>query len=617
MSAPSVQSDDFTIKNAFAAFYVVPDYQRDYVWESEQVEQLLTDVSAELGSTNPEDAAEYFIGSIVVCPRADGTLELIDGQQRMTTLFTIVCAIRDRLAALNQPPSEAHRALIAATDVDVRGETKYRYRLDLQYKDSGDVLVQIAERKPIAITSQSTRSVVNICGAYSTALSFLVQTYGEDAMRLREFFGYLINRVKLIRVQTENVAKALKIFETINDRGKGLDAMDLLKNLLFMKAQPTEFAELSYTWKKLQDVLYVAGEKPLRFLRYFIFASYDIDELREDEIYAWLVKNAASAGYASNPRAFAEGLVEAATAYAHFLKGKAADGSDNRFLANISLLGGKSAKQHLILLLAGRQLEPAMFDRLCAEVECLFFSYVITREPTRNFERNFARWANEIRKSTDSDTLNRLFEFAFRKEKLTLSARFDLAMQELTDESIQNYRLMYVLAKLVQSVELDAYGETEITRWLRNYVNGGYEIEHILATHANETAKREFGEGDLPKLIHQLGNLTLLEKSANSSIRNGPYSLKKGEYIKSNLLLTQLLAHRPSVGAATKVNKAVANLNAYAEWNANKLAIRQEELRKLARKVWRIPDVSLSPGTTDLQTSEGQSHSIATDSGQV
>ena len=53
---------------SFQAFYVVPDYQREYVWETEQVEQLLGDIADELASDDPATAPEYFIGSIVVCP---------------------------------------------------------------------------------------------------------------------------------------------------------------------------------------------------------------------------------------------------------------------------------------------------------------------------------------------------------------------------------------------------------------------------------------------------------------------------------------------------------------------------------------------------------------------
>src|SRR4051812_39699621 len=92
MAELTIQSQDIKIADVFQSFYVVPDYQREYVWETEHVEQLLSDINAELTGNNAVTAPEYFIGSIVVCPGNEGVLELIDGQQRMTTLFLVLCA---------------------------------------------------------------------------------------------------------------------------------------------------------------------------------------------------------------------------------------------------------------------------------------------------------------------------------------------------------------------------------------------------------------------------------------------------------------------------------------------------------------------------------------------
>jgi uncharacterized protein with ParB-like and HNH nuclease domain len=287
MTEQTIQSQDITIANVFQAFYAVPDYQREYVWQTEQVEQLLGDINAELAAADPARAPEYFIGSIVVCPSSDGVMELIDGQQRMTTLFLALCAIRDRMKELSEQPPGALAPQIAATSTDAIGRDHFRYRLDLQYEDSSDVLVRIAEGTPDQTNVTRTRSITNIRNAYRIAHDFLKQEFVDDSGALRAFYGYLTNKVKLIRIQTEDVAKALKIFETINDRGVGLDSMDLLKNLLFMKASRLEFEKLRTDWEKLQNIIFQMGEKPLRFLRYYIFSRYDVDILREDEIYRW------------------------------------------------------------------------------------------------------------------------------------------------------------------------------------------------------------------------------------------------------------------------------------------------------------------------------------------
>lgn len=588
MSEQTIQSHDITVATAFQAFYVVPDYQREYVWGSDEVEQLLSDINSELSGADPETAPEYFIGSIVVCPGAPGTLDLIDGQQRMTTLFVLLCAIRDSLRDQQQQPPGALAHQISSVSTDASGNDCFRYRLDLQYEDSGRVLEVIAKEPREAAEEPETRSISNIWNAYRVARAFMSGALADDPVKIRGFYGYLTNKVKLIRIQTEDVTKALKIFETINDRGVGLDAMDLLKNLLFMKADHADFDRLKKTWKEMQDAIYGAKEKPLRFLRYFILSQYDVEVLREDAIYDWFSSNEAAVGFSRRPLAFAKELLEAARAYCGFLEGKRTTGEKSRFLENLQLLGGKAARQHLILLLAGRHLDRPLFDRLTREVEELFFVYVITRQPTRDFERDFARWAVEVRSVDSEEALEALVERRFAPAKGKLADRFDDAIRRLYSFGLQAYRLRYILGKLTQTTELAAYGEKDGTEWLRRYTGAEFEIEHILPRSPSDEATAEFGEPTDPVVCERLGNLALVEKSINASLGNRPYSEKRPVYRQSQLLLTRSIAERPHVGANTRIDRAVADFEPFETWDEAAIERRQEMLGRLARRAWNV-----------------------------
>jgi hypothetical protein len=597
MSTQSIQSRDIKISEVFQGFYSVPDYQREYVWQSEQVEQLLTDIYGELNGSNPETAPEYFIGSIVVCPGNDEVFELIDGQQRMTTLFLTLCAIRDRFEELGEAPPAALGPKISTTSEDSRGRDVFRYRLDLQYEDSGDVLVQIAKGPRSAVTGAETRSIGNILNAYDSVTAFLNQQFGTDGDAIRIFYGYFMNKVKLIRIETEDVAKALKIFETINDRGVGLDSMDLLKNLLFMKSKRDDFEKLKQLWKELQDTIYNANEKPLRFLRYFVFSRYQVDALREDEIYGWFSKNEKLCGYAADPAKFAKELLDAAKAYGMFLGGRDASGKERPGLQNLRHLGGSAARQHLILLLAGRHLEESLFNRLVAEVENLFFLYVACRENTRDFERNFARWAPELRSVKTDVELEKFLTARIEKSKASLSSRFDEMFKRLSSAELQVYRLRYILAKLNQHIELAAYGETEGTKWLKNYIANEFQIEHIQPTSPNATAVAEFGEITDRGLINRLGNLVLVEKPINASLGNKPFSEKRKVYPQSKLLLVHAISERPQVGVNTSVDRAVRDLEIFETWNEATIISRHDLLAKLAHKIWNVPQVPTAQAT--------------------
>ena len=590
MSTQSIQSQDIKISEVFQGFYTVPDYQREYVWQPKQVEQLLTDIYGELSGAEPEKAPEYFIGSIVVCPGKDGVFDLIDGQQRMTTLFLTLCAIRDRFEDLGDKAPGALAPQIATTSCDAHGHDVFRYRLDLQYEDSGDVLVGIADKREDPAGGQKTRSIQNILNAYGSVTAFLHNQFGDKTDALRAFYGYFINKVKLIRIQTEDVAKALKIFETINDRGVGLDSMDLLKNLLFMKSDQDEFEVLKKVWKELQDTIFDAGEKPLRFLRYFIFSRYSVEALREDEIYGWFSKNQKLCGYADDSLCFAKELLDAAKAYGLFLNGCDPAGKPRPELQSLQFLGGSAARQHLILLLAGRHLPDALFSQLVREVESLFFIYVACRENTRDFERNFAKWAPELRKAKTADELGLFLKQRIEPSKAALSSRFDDAFKRMTSDELQGYRLRYILAKLNQHVEISAYGETEGTRWLKNYVANEFQIEHIQPQKPCQEALDEFGKTTDPAIINRLGNLALIEKPINASLGNKPYSKKRLVYPQSKLLLVHAISEQPKIGSKTSIDLAVSQFKPFAVWNEAAVISRQAKLGSMAREIWNVPN---------------------------
>jgi len=587
MTLQTVESKDISLGNLFGDFYVVPNFQREYVWGTDQVEQLLEDINAEFSASNRDSDSEYFIGTIVTCLTEDGVYQLIDGQQRMTTAYLVLCAIRDHLSKLDGGEIGALTPQIAATAVDKQGRDVFRYRVTLQYDDSCGVLESIAKGEEFPRPKENTRSIRNILNAYETIRSFLEEQF-KDETAVRRFYAYFTRNVKLIRVKTISIAHALKIFETINDRGVGLDSMDLLKNLIFMQATMDEFDKLKSRWKRLVDVLDKGREKPLRFLRYFIFAEYDVDRLREEEIYDWFSKNEKRCVYRRKPFAFVDELIGAAEAYTRFVKGENTDGSTNRYLVNIHALSG-AARQHLILLLAGRWLSDSLFKDLSREIESLFFAYVVTREPTREFERKFAEWAKPLREVESKEELQEFLNEYFRPEKQTLAARFELAFWQMRQDSLQRYRLRYVLGKLTQYVNERAWGE-ETQGDLAQFLDPTIHVEHVLPQNPTKVVLSEFDKPDeAEEFIYRLGNLALAEEAINCSLGNKPFSEKRRVYKDSKLLLTKLISGKVSVGKHTAVNRAVDGFPVFREWSSATIEERQKALALLARRVWDMP----------------------------
>ncbi len=582
----TIESRDLDLSEVFKDFYSVPDFQREYVWQESQVEQLLTDIRTEQSDGGD---ADYFIGSIVTCPARDGRLVLIDGQQRMTTIFVAFCALRDRFNSIGDTQLDTVKRLIADTKIDGKGNESFSVRIQLQYEDAGNVFSLLTNEQALP-SDGPTRSIQNIATAYETCLDFFVSEFAEDRHALREYYGYLVNRVKLIRIETDSLARALKIFETINDRGVGLDAMDLLKNLLFMKSTATEFEILKLEWKKLTDALYAAGEKPLRFLRYYILSEYGVEKLREDELYAWFVKNEKKVGFDKKPLPFVRSLNYAVTAYLQFAKGLTPSGERDPDLLSLSALTGKATRQHLIILLAARSSPKEIFSAVCRDLERLIITYLIARQTNREFEVLFPGWAAQLSEVKSIDDYHAFANVTFRKRRSELSRRFIREFAALDTMWLKKYQLRYIVAKLTQAVDLAGFGgASEGHRWLSRYLDAANHIEHIAPVTPSSEAVNEFGDGATElALIWSIGNLALAESAINGSLGNKPFSRKKAVYSQSQFLLTRTISSTVKIGNNTAIDRAVAGIKPFETWNRKNVGDRAQMLAELAGRVWDI-----------------------------
>jgi hypothetical protein len=311
--------------------------------------------------------------------------------------------------------------------------------------------------------------------------------------------------------------------------------------------------------------------------------------LREDDIYDWFQSHIKETGMDTDPLAFVDTLLECVKAWAGFLEFRDVQGLENANLRNLSLLSG-AARQHYILLLAGRHLPADAFSVLCKAIENLFFCYIATREPTKTFERNFTLWAGELRSVTTREELEEFLARRFTPDMAQRRESFIFAFVTLTQRRIQRYRLRYILAKLTQYVEQQAWGNTAHAS-LVAYIDSSVEVEHILPQTPGAGMRESFDESEeYDEYVEKLGNLTLLEKTINGSVSNGLFSTKRPGYAQSQYLLTKSLAEKPKVGVNTKLNRAVEVLHAYDTWDSHAIEDRQAILTDLALQVWGFPD---------------------------
>lgn len=609
--AARIETHKYTIDEAFReCYYIVPDYQREYVWKDKEVLQLLQDIDEQIDAGSDRD---YFIGTVLVSPTDQKNHhDVIDGQQRLTTFFLLLCALRSLFQGEDQ--EQAISELISSSYTGKDGKRIKRLKLEPRYEHAGEVMGKLvdlgADPQTIRAGVQAAGitnlgSLENLVNAYGTLYRYLKDNY-DDVTKLGKYWGYVANNVVFIQISTD-VSNALKIFETINERGVGLNPMDLLKNLLFTQVNQTQFTELKDEWKKITQPLEDGKEKPLRFLRYFLMANYTIQNdrsdavVREDEIYDWFVEkgNAALCDYKNKPFEFVRKVIRNVEHYLAFANGLGKDGKPSLAMDSLRRLAGGAFSLHYVLLLAAATLPKALFEHFVTQLESFLFYYIFTKTPTKDLERSFSLWADELRAIAEiADpvnqrvALNAFVADRFEKNMASKSLELSDALKRFTLYSMQQYRTRYLLAKLTQHVDM-AFSGIKSPGSLEPYTT--LEIEHILPDTPTAELMTKWADEN-PGAVYddykiKLGNLTLLEKPINIVASNDFYTAKQVEYRKSNNYLTRSLVELTSVGQNTSISRINEKLAAFGVWNASNIDKRHALLIAMAQDVWKITPI--------------------------
>ena len=565
--------------------YVIPDYQREYVWEEEHVTALMEDI---IGACNHSFEKQYFVGTIVVC-KGNGRYEVIDGQQRLTTFFILICALKklhDKMGENSKVLSD----LIFSTVTDDLGVDVDSYHLELQYQDASGYLEKIY-KDTVREEEAQTESEKKLYNAYNCIYKTIESEF-SSIEELRKFKGFVLKKILFVQIETKDMADALKIFETINQRGVGLNPMDLLKNLIFRQVQREKFKELNLRWAEITRSLEKIDEQPLRFLRYYIMASYDTSSqkdgiMREDQIYDWLVKNNKQCRYEEQPFQFVDKMIEGVKKYAEFLN-PSDDTNGNAHLKNISMLAGGKYKLHLQLMLAAINMNKETLKQFKSVLESIVYYATITRTKTNTLERQFAQWCPMVRKIYNLEELNQFIKESIYPAVEGWKTEYKLIFMNLGMDTIQQYRIRFILGRIGRYVEVKCQSQGDAAVGVKDYIGKGIEIEHIMPQTCDNPSIYGLGKEEYEVKKNKLGNLLLLEKSINASIQNDIYEEKCKDYEKSKFYLTKSVRELKNVGSNTAVNKMNNRLKSWEKWDGNAITERQELLYDLGEEIWSI-----------------------------
>ena len=250
----------------------VPEFQRSYAWTEDEVSQLWDDVLEAIKN----EKAEYFIGPIVVKNNTE-FLELIDGQQRLTTALILVSVIRRifRFSGDNERADWFRNKFFGEQDV-LTLKTSEKFFMNEENNDVFRKFV-LADATKEQIKEQQKKYLKKNSNYLLLQSILLLWELVEDHHsvspdNLLGLHNYLFEKVKILVLSVQDEADAYVIFETLNDRGRSLDTMDLLKNHLFSKSKGY-LKEVKDKWSSVKENLREIDPKN-RFLSHFWSSFY-------------------------------------------------------------------------------------------------------------------------------------------------------------------------------------------------------------------------------------------------------------------------------------------------------------------------------------------------------
>ena len=255
--------------------FIIPEYQRPYAWSDDEIITLFDDLwEFSIERTTSKSAKTYFLGSIVSFENDQGEKEIIDGQQRITSLFLLLRAVYTKLESEENKTKEIKNFISKIQPAlwledELTGEvdkTKTLLRSEVATDQGNEILRRILE------TGQTEKDAKD---NYSHNFNKFVELYEnkavDNAMHMFHFINALLNYSILLPISADNQDTALTIFSTLNNRGLPLSDADIFKSLIYKKLTAGEKKSFAHKWKELEAEASKHGETIQSLFNYHMF----------------------------------------------------------------------------------------------------------------------------------------------------------------------------------------------------------------------------------------------------------------------------------------------------------------------------------------------------------
>lgn len=572
MPASTFNTSNSTYKQLLAggSVFQIPRFQRDYSWKEENWEDLWSDI---VDLVDDPSADAHYMGYLVLQPKGDQSLDIIDGQQRMTTLSLIVLAGMRKVSELIRAgidPSrdetrlaELRRTYIGQLDT-VSLEVNPKLTLNRNNDHYYQTYLITLRDMPARGFKASEHQMRKATDWFARRLNAYIRETGrpetEHGMVIAELIDKLSRGLFFTVITVDDELNAYKVFETLNARGVKLAAPDLLKNYLLSiisrDSDPsTHDAELDKVEQRWSNILErLQAENITSYLRTYWGANRAF--VRQSELFKIIKRSIVSRQEAYE---LVRGLEDGIETYLSLTQpdqsGWAGDDKENA-----KLLKMFSVRQPFALLMAMQEKNPAGFSQVLAGIVNITFRYnVISNLQAAEQERTYSRVAIGISDGTFTTAAQVLAELrSIYPNDEIFKANFASKTFDTTNN--RNKQIVrYILAKVEaqKSGTHFSWPAPEIT------------LEHILPENPQANWP-QFTDVEASAEVFRLGNMMLLEENLNRDAGNLTFAAKKAFYSQSSMATAKDLS------------------NETGDWEKANINSRQQSLARVATSVWRV-----------------------------
>lgn len=543
--------------------YEVPLYQREFSWEIDEVSELYHDISA--------SEKGHFFGTLLFAEAEieKDKFEIIDGQQRLMTLFLLLSSLRSLIQKEDSNYAELDKVLfdipssyIPASSASGRILTP---RLTASRRDDNlfrGIITEVRSQLPDK-RKKSHRGIVKAKDYFDEKVEDIKTKSGVDG--LYQLVEKTMHKSLFIRMTAESNPDKVLLFKTLNARGLELSIADLVKNEICHQPKHIEIDEAIDLWDEVRERLENAGADIEKFLFHHINSLERDQEIRNGietkkgksttdifyappipeeylfDAYEYELKKA------EKTHTFLNEIGGSAISYSSFVKPE----TNAKHLRALKELN--ATRCYPLLLHAKRILNDSGFKKLCSAIEILTFRHnTINQKDAKELEKFYYVFINEPK---TSKYLSNILEKIRKHDSMSSDELFKLNFLNADPKlSVSKFILCRIISQMQEPID-----------WKDSEVH----LEHIMPKSPSSSwpeAKKD--EEKHKDYLDRLGNLTILKDDWNRALSNKDYSEKIKRYKDSRITITNDIPKKWGV------------------WNFESIEKRQEYLWELAKDIW-------------------------------